>query len=155
MVLAERPMLKTVMREITLAIQSRNGTSVVVVVWLAIMAVAVLAAFVFFCVAAYDWLAFRFDPVIAGLIMAAIFAAIAVIAAIAAAVVRRRVRQRAILARAAKAHAPPWLLDPRVLGVAMQAGRSLGWERIVPVAILGFLAAQWARERRDKSQKDF
>jgi hypothetical protein len=25
----------------------------------------------------------------------------------------------------------------------------------VPVAILGFLAAQWARERRDKSQKDF
>jgi hypothetical protein len=147
-------MLKTVMREITLAIQARNGTSVAVVVWLAIVAVALLAAFVFLCVAAYDWLALRCDPVIAGLIMTAIFVAIAVISAIAAAIVRHRVRQRAILARAAKAQAPPWLLDPRVLGVAMQAGRSLGWERIVPVAILGFLAAQWARERRDKSQKN-
>jgi len=147
-------MLRTVMREITLAIQARNGVSVAVVVWLAIMAVALLATFVFLCVAAYDWLALRYDPVIAGLIMTAVFVAIAVIAAIAAAIVRRRVRQRAILARAAKTQAPPWLLDPRVLGVAMQAGRSLGWERIVPVAILGFLAAQWARERRDKSQKN-
>jgi MFS family permease len=148
-------MLKTVMREITLAIQARSGASIAVLIWLAIMAVALLAAFVFLCVAAYDWLVPRYGTVIAGLIMTAIFVAVAAISAIAAAVVRRRVRQRAILARAAKAQAPPWLLDPRVLGVAMQAGRSLGWERIVPVAILGFLAAQWARERRDKSQKNF
>jgi hypothetical protein len=28
----------------------------------------------------------------------------------------------------------------------MQAGRGIGWQRIVPLALLGFLAAQWARD---------
>jgi hypothetical protein len=29
----------------------------------------------------------------------------------------------------------------------MQAGRAIGWQRIVPLALLGFLAAQWVRDR--------
>ena len=66
---------------------------------------------------------------------------------------RRRVRERAILARAAKAHAPPWLLDPRILNVAVEAGRTLGWQRLIPVALLGFMAAQWARESRERGKK--
>jgi len=148
-------MFKTLAREITLAIQAKNGMSPAVLGWLALMALALVTAFVFLCVAGYDWLALRYDYVVAGLIMTAVFVAIAVIAAIASALIRRRVRERAILARAAKAHAPPWLFDPRVLGVAMEAGRSLGWERIIPVALLGFMAAQWARERRDKAHKNF
>ena len=148
-------MFKTLAREITLAIQAKNGVSPAVLAWLALMALALVTAFVFLCVAGYDWLALRYDYVVAGLIMTAVFVAIAVIAAIASALIRRRVRERAILARAAKAHAPPWLFDPRVLGVAMEAGRSLGWERIIPVALLGFMAAQWARERRDKAHKNF
>jgi hypothetical protein len=147
-------MLKNVTREITLAIQARNGMSVAVIVWVAIMAVALLTAFVFLCVAGYDWLSLQYGGVHAGLIMTGIFVVIAVIAAIVSAMVRRRNRERAILARAAKAHAPPWLLDPRVLGVAMEAGRSLGWQRIVPIALLGFLATQWARERRDTDRKE-
>ena|ERR1700733_1296473 len=148
-------MLKTLAREITLAIQAKNGMSPAVLVWLALMALALVTAFVFLCVTGYDWLALRYDNVIAGLIMTAIFAAIAVIAAITSALIRRRVRERAILARAAKAQAPPWLFDPRVLGVAMEAGRSLGWERIIPVALIGFMAAQWARQRHDKTHKNF
>jgi hypothetical protein len=147
-------MLKNVTREITLAIQARNGMSVAVIVWLAIMAVALLTAFVFLCVAGYDWLSLQYGSIHAGLIMTGIFVVIAMIAAIVSAMIRRRNRERAILARAAKAHAPPWLLDPRVLGVAMEAGRSLGWQRIVPIALLGFLATQWARERRDTDQKE-
>jgi hypothetical protein len=89
--------------------------------------------------------------VFAGLIMAGVFAVIALIAAITSMAARRRTRERAILARAARAHSPPWLLDPKVLGVAVEAGRALGWQRIVPVALLGFMAAQWAREYRDKA----
>jgi hypothetical protein len=30
------------------------------------------------------------------------------------------------------------------------AGRTLGWQRIVPIALLGLMAAQWARERREQ-----
>jgi hypothetical protein len=36
----------------------------------------------------------------------------------------------------------------------MQAGRALGWERFVPVALLGLLAAQWARESKTQKSKD-
>jgi hypothetical protein len=147
-------MLKSLLREVTLTIQSRNGASVAVFVWIAVIAFASLAAFVFLCIAAYNWLSLRYDGVTAGLIMAGLFVVIAIFAGIISALVRRRVRERAILARAAKAHAPSWLLDPRILNAAVQAGRSFGWQRIVPVVILGFMAAQWARESRDKGQQD-
>jgi len=147
-------MLKSLLREVTLTIQSKNGASVAVFVWVAVIALALLAAFVFLCIAAYDWLSLRYDSVTAGLIMAGLFVVIAIFAGIISALMRRRVRERAILARAAKAHAPSWLLDPRILNAAVQAGRSFGWQRIVPVVILGFMAAQWARESRDKSQQD-
>jgi hypothetical protein len=148
-------MLKSFTRDIALSIQARNGMSPAVVVWTAVIALAALTAFVFLCVAAYAWLALRFDNVIAGLIMAGVFVVVAVIAALVAALIRRRVRERAILARAARAHSPSWLLDPRLLGIAVEAGRSIGWQRIVPVAVLGFIAAQWMQEARgqDRGQR--
>jgi hypothetical protein len=147
-------MLKTLTREITLSIQARNGASAAVMVWLAVMTVALLAAFAFLCVAGYDWFAVQFGSVVAALVMTGIFVLIAILAAIVSALIRRRVRERAILARAAKAHAPSWLFDPRILGVAVEAGRSIGWQRIVPVALLGFMAAQWAREHRDNGRQN-
>jgi hypothetical protein len=147
-------MLKTLTREITLSIQARNGASAAVMVWLAVMTLALLTAFAFLCIAGYDWLAVQFGSVVAALIMTGIFVLIAILAAIVSALIRRRVRERAILARAAKAHAPSWLLDPRILGAAVEAGRSIGWQRIVPVALLGFMAAQWAREHRDHGRQN-
>jgi hypothetical protein len=148
-------MLNALTREIRLAIQAKSGTSAAVMVWMGILVFALLTAFVFLCVAGYDWLALRYDSVIAGLLMAGFFLVIAIVAAIVSALVRRRVRERAILARAARAHAPSWLLDPRILNTAVAAGRSLGWQRIIPVALLGFMVAQWARENRDQGEKHF
>jgi hypothetical protein len=146
-------MFKTVTREITLSIQARSGLSTPVVVSAIVILVALVVAFAFLCVSAYAWLAVQFGTVFAGLIMAGVFVVIALFAAIVCAAARRRVRERAILARAARAHSPSWLLDPKVLGAAVEAGRSIGWQRIVPVALLAFLAAQWAREYRDKSER--
>jgi len=146
-------MFKTVTREITLFIQSRSGFSTSVVVSAIVGLLALLVAVAFLCVAAYTWLAVQFGNVFAGLIMAGVFTVIALVAAIACAAARRKARERAILARAARAHSPSWLLDPKVLGAAVDAGRTIGWQRIVPVALLAFLAAQWARENRDKSER--
>jgi hypothetical protein len=143
-------MFKTLTREITLAIQAKNGASVAVVAWLAVMALALLTAFVFLCVSGYDWFAVQYGSVFAGLIMTGIFIVIALVAALVSALIRRRVRERAILARAAKAHSPSWLLDPKVLGVAVEAGRTIGWQRLVPIALLGIVAAQWARDYRNR-----
>jgi hypothetical protein len=40
-----------------------------------------------------------------------------------------------------------------MLATAVQIGRDIGWQRIVPLAFLGFMAAQWARERRDRGEQ--
>ena len=147
-------MLKSWMHDITLAMQARSGVTRALLVWIAIVIFASLTAFAFLCVAAYDWLALQLGAIVAGLVMAGIFALVALIGALGSAITRRRAKQRAILERAARAQATPWLLDPKILGVAMQAGRALGWQRIVSVALLGFLAAEWAFQNRKHKADD-
>jgi Ca2+/Na+ antiporter len=141
-------MIKGLVRDARLAVQSKTGATPGVFIWLGMAALAAFTAFAFLCVAAYDWLASRYGSVHAGLIAAGFFILIAVIASLLAALTRRRARERAILERAAHAHSGAWLLDPRILATAMQVGRSLGWQRLVPIALFGFLAAQWTREYR-------
>ena len=142
-------MLKSWMRDLTLSVQARSGVTPAFLVWLAIVVGALVTAFVFLCVAGYDWLSVQLGSVYAGLIMAGVFLLIALIGLIVTAVSRRRARERAALERAARAEASSsWLLDPQILGMAMQAGRTLGWQRVIPVALLGFLAAQWMWNRQ-------
>src|SRR5208283_4762759 len=127
-------MLKSWMHDITLTLQARSGVTPGLFVWLAVIAVASVTAFVFLCVAGYAWLAVELGNIFAGLVMAGIFVLIGLIGAIVVAMSRRRAKERAILERAARAQAPSsWLLDPKILGVAMQAGRTLGWQRLVPI----------------------
>jgi hypothetical protein len=145
-------MIKGLMREVRLAVQSRTGATPAVFVWLAVVAIAAPTAFAFLCVAAYEWLSTLFGSVFAGLIVAGFFIVVAAIAGLLSMLARRRARERAILERAARAHAGSWLLDPKILASAMQIGRSLGWQRLVPMVLLGFLAAQWAREYRARGE---
>ena len=141
-------MLKSLMRDAMLAVQSRSGITASFIVWLVVAVMAAATASAFLCVAAYDWLALQIGSVYAALAMAAIFVAIAIIGLMICLLARRRARERAILERAARAHAPSWLLDPKILATAVQVGRSLGWQRVVPLALVGFMVAQWAREHR-------
>ena len=136
------------MRDMVLAVQTRTGITTSFVVWLIVVALAAVTAFAFLCVAAYDWLSLHMASFYAGLVMAAIFRVIAIVGMIFCLLARRRARERAILARAARAHAPSWLLDPKILATAVQVGRSLGWQRVIPLALVGFMVAQWAREHR-------
>jgi hypothetical protein len=148
-------MLKGWLHDITLSVQARSGLTPAFLVWVAIIVIALLTAFAFLCVAGYAWLSLQLGAIFAGLAMAGIFLLIALIGAIVGAVSRRRAKARAILERAARAHgSSSWLLDPKILGIAMQAGRTLGWQRIVPVAVLGFLAAQWAFQNREHKPDD-
>lgn len=143
-------MFKNWMRDIALAIKARSGMTAGVVVWMAVAMFAGLTAFVFLCVAAYVWVSLQIGPVFAGLAMAGVFILIGLIALVVSGTVRRRTRERAILERAARAQSSSsWLLDPKLLGAAMQAGRTFGWQRIVPVALLGLIAVQWLRARNN------
>jgi uncharacterized membrane protein len=141
-------MIKNWMREITLAVQARSGVSPNLFVCVGVAALAALTAFAFICIAGYDWFAIQFGSIFAALLMTAIFAAVAVIAAVIGMAARQRARERAILERAARARAGSGLLDPKLLTLAVQVGRSVGWQRAVPVALFAFMAAQWLREYR-------
>jgi|SRR5580704_260591 hypothetical protein len=143
-------MFKSLMHDIVLAVQTRTGITASFVVWLVIVALAASTAFAFLCVAAFAWLSLQIGSVYAALVMAAIFVAIAVIGLIVCLLARRQARERAILERAARAHAPSWLFDPKILATAVQIGRSLGWQRAIPLALVGIMAAQWAREHRSR-----
>jgi len=143
------------MRDIALAIQARSGVTPALFAWIGVALFASLTAFAFLCVAGYDWLSLQFGALYAALIMAGGFIAVALIGVIAAIIARRRAQARAIAERAARAQeASSMLLDPRVLGVVMRAGRTLGWQRVAPVALLGFIAAQWLLNRRARSSED-
>ncbi len=146
-------MFKSLIHGMALAVQTRTGITTSIVVWLIVIAVAALTAFAFLCVAAYAWLSLQMSSVYAGLVMAAVFVLIALVGLVVCLLKRRRARERAILERAARAHAPSWLLDPKILATAVQVGRSLGWQRVIPLALVGIMVAQWAREHRAQSSE--
>ena len=137
-------MLKNLQNNIVLWVQAKTGLSGGFVVSLAVAGGAALLTFVFLCVTGYAWLSIQLGPVFGGLAMAGLFLLIAVIGAAASALSRRQTRQRAIVERAARAQGTRALIDPKVLS----AGRALGWQRLIPLALLGFLAAQWVQEAR-------
>jgi hypothetical protein len=146
-------MFKNLIHDMVLAVQTRTGITRSFIIWEIVVALTAFTAFAFLCVAAYDWLSLQMSSVYAGLVMAAVLALIALIGSIVCLLTRRRARARAILERAARAHAPSWLLDPKILATAVQIGRSLGWQRVIPLALVGIMAAQWARERREHAQE--
>jgi hypothetical protein len=141
-------MLKNLQNNLVLWLQAKIGLSVGFVISLAVAGSAVFVTFVFLCVTGYLWASIQLGPVFGGLAMAGVFLLIAVVGAAACAFARATTRQRAVVERAARAQGIGALIDPKVLSVAMQAGRTLGWQRLVPLALLGFLATQWVQEAR-------
>jgi hypothetical protein len=140
-------MLKSWTRATALAIQARAGVSFALLAWATIVILASLTTFVFLCVSLYNWLAWQLGDVFAGLATAGVFVLFAAIGIVSAMLARRRAKRRAIVERAARA--PSLLLDPKVLAAVVQAGRTVGWQRLVPIALLGFMAAHWLREHRE------
>ena len=147
-------MLENLQNSFVLWFQAKTGLSVGFVISLAVAGSAVLVLFVFLCVTGYVWASIQLGPVFGGLAMAGVFLLIAVVGGAASVVARERTRRRAIMDRAARAQGIGALIDPKALSLAMQAGRALGWQRLVPLALLGFLAAQWAKERRPEDTSD-
>ena len=147
-------MLKNLQNNIILWVQAQTGLSVGFLISLAVAGGAAVLAFVFLCVTGYAWLSIQIGPVFGGLVMTGVFLLIAVLGGAASALARGRTRQRAVLERAARAQGTRALINPKVLNVAMQAGRALGWQRLIPLALLGFLAAQWVQEARRGNTAD-
>jgi hypothetical protein len=147
-------MFASLLRTLGLWLKEKIGLTTNFLILSCIAVVAALVTFIFLCVSGYAWAAFELGPVFGGLASAGVFLTIAACSWGAASLSRARARQRAILERAARSRRVPALMDPQMLKIAMQAGRYIGWQRVIPISLLGFLASQLARERRRKQRPD-
>jgi hypothetical protein len=138
-------MFRSLQRGFTLWVQAKTGLTGILVAWLGIAAAAAIMMFVFLCITGWTWLSIKLGPVLGPLAMAGVFLIIAIVAALASVVLRRRTKQRAILEQTMRPPPAVALVNPAVLNIAMQAARTLGWRRLVPLALLGILAAQLAQ----------
>jgi hypothetical protein len=132
------------LRHIALTAMVRTGFGPQLIFWWLIAAISLALALGFLCAAALVWLASRTDPITASLILGGGFALIAIIAAVAGLIARLRAMERARRELAARSHAG-WL-DPKLLAVGIEIGRSLGWRRVITLAAVGLMAAGLGRE---------
>ena len=147
-------MFANLQQTVSLWFREKTGLTANFVILSCIAVLAALVTFIFLCVSGYAWAAVEFGPVFGGLATAGVFLTIAACCWAAATLSRARARQRAILERAARSRRAPALLDPQMLKIAMQAGRHIGWQRVIPIALLGFLATLLAQERRRERPPD-
>jgi signal transduction histidine kinase len=141
------------LRYFALNARAKTGFSAAVVIWAAIAAVAAVAAVSFLLVAAFIWLADRYDALIAGVILGCVFIVVALIAVIACLLTRRRNLERARLELAARENSASWL-DPKLMAVGVQVGQTIGWRRLAMLAAAALLAAGVAKEWSGRSQSD-
>ncbi len=133
------------LRHFALNAQLRIGWSGAFVIWVIIAAIASMVAMVFLLLAAFIWLADRYDALIAGVVLGCLFAAIALITLVACLMTRLRNIERARLELVARRSNTNWL-DPKLMAMGLQIGQTIGWRKLASLAAVGLLAAGLARE---------
>jgi len=131
-------------RYLELTAKSKTGLSSNVVILALVAAVCAAVTFGLIIFAAFIWLAERYSPLTAALVLCGFFLLVTIAAGVLCLMSQRRTVVSAKLALAARSN-QPWL-DPKYMLLGMQVGRALGWRKIVPLAAVGFLAAGLARE---------
>ena len=131
------------LQHMKLAIKAR-GVSPALAAWGVVAGIAFAVTLVLLTVAAFIWLERVYDSLTAALVLSGFYLLVAIVAAVTLAVSRRRTMERARLQLAAR-KAQPWI-DPRLLAIGLELGRSIGWKKGLPLAAVGVIAAGIARE---------
>jgi hypothetical protein len=135
-----------------LQLQAKSGLSSALVVGALIGLASAAVTFIFLLVAAFVWLARRYDPLIAGLGLGGIFLLITIFALGYARWSRRRTAQRAKLALALR-RGTSWL-DPKLLAGAVEVSRIIGLRKMIPLLAIGALAAGAAMQLGGRERPD-
>jgi hypothetical protein len=135
-----------------LQLQAKSGLNSALVVGALIGLLSAAVTFVFLLVAAFVWLARRFDPLVAGLVLGGIFLLITIFAVGYALWSQRRTAQRARLALASRRSAS-WL-DPKLLAGALEVSRTIGLRKMIPLLAIGVLAAGAAMQLGGRERPD-
>ena len=139
-------------RYLRLTARAKTGLSSGVVIFGVVATLALVVAVVFALFALFIWLAERYSPLTAALVLAGFFFLLAILAGIGALLAQRRTVAEARLALQARSNSS-WL-DPKLLPVGLQIARSIGLRRIVPLVAVGVLAAALAKEWFGSRQDD-
>jgi hypothetical protein len=147
-------MFASLRKTLSLWLREKTGLTANFLILLCIAVITALVAFIFLCVSGYAWAAAELGPVFGGLAAAGVFLAIAGCCLAASKLSRDHAQQRTVLERAARGRRTPAPMDPKMLKMAMEAGRNFGWRRLFPITLLAFLAAQLAQEWRYERTPD-
>jgi hypothetical protein len=143
-------------RYLELQAQAKTGLSSGLFVWALLAVVFGVLTAGFVLLIAFIWLAERYSPLTAAILLAGLFLFATIITAISCLWSRRRTIEQAELALAARRNAT-WL-DPKVLGGAIQASRAVGWRKLVPLLAVGMLAAgvgmEWFGRKRPQVEDE-
>jgi TRAP-type C4-dicarboxylate transport system permease large subunit len=137
-------MIEGWLRHFELAAEAKTGISQAGTLWGVIAAAATLAALLSSSIAAFIGLARRYDELMAAEVLAGAYFVIALCAVLVTVIVRRNTMARAKLALQAR-QAEPWI-DPRLLVVGLEIGKTLGWKKTLPIAAISVIVAGLARE---------
>lgn len=119
-------------------LKARLDVSLRAAAWGAVAALAGVVAMLFFCIALFAWLAQQYGSITAGLVIGGIFLLITLTTGVVCMTVRRkRVKTRA---SEAAAGSNCWQ-DPALLLTGLQIARMIGVRRLLPIAIVGGIAA--------------
>jgi len=143
-------------RYLLLKAEAKTGLSSGLLIWAALAIVCGIVAFTFVLLSAFIWLAELYRPLIAALMLCGVFLLITIIALAYCLHLRRQTVERAERLLAVPSSAP-WI-DPRLAGVTLQVGRSLGWRKVAPVLAVALLAVgvgmQLIGRHRSDAEKD-
>src|SRR5262249_47459082 len=132
----------------------KTGLSSGLFIWAFLAVVFGIVTAGFILLIAFIWMAERYDPLTAAIVLASFFLLATIIAAICCLWSRRRTIEQAELALAARRNAT-WL-DPKVVSGVIQV---VGWRKLVPLLAVGILAAgvgmEWfGRDRPDVESEE-
>jgi hypothetical protein len=148
-------MFNYVVREGKLLIQAKTGLNSSLLIWSAFAFTAILVLFAFLCVALYFWLSLQLGAGFGALACAGVFLLLALIFVVCASASRSITKKRAKLERSERiAVTPARLLDPQLVKTGFQAGRAIGWQRLVALVLLGASTAAILHRRKETEQID-
>lgn len=131
-------------------IRAKIRLSIASLVWGGIAAAAGVAGLLFLSVAGFLWLSERYNPMTACLVLGIAYVLLAAIALTVVAIVR--MRRPKVAPPPPASTQPQWWTDPVTIMTALQVVRAIGITRLLPIAVLGAVAAGFALERSSKRE---
>jgi hypothetical protein len=134
-----------VFAELATDLKAKVRNAAFTAVWGSIAAASVVSMVFFLCLGTFVWTAQHYDWVVASFVLGGFFMIAAGVSLFAFTVVRRGYSHPD--APLASARRVQWWLDPAVLGMGLQLGRTMGARSTLLVLVVGALGAGWIMSR--------